>query len=114
MVTAPVSVMLVAVTVAGILPYYSKLPCLDMYGLLDRYLARHHGAEFGHGFVGHELFDNSYILSRKPDIIIFFVGKTPPLHGMEKEPEFTANYAPRTVKLPEYDAQIWVRKNSRF
>jgi arabinofuranosyltransferase len=108
---------LTAVTLAGIIPYYSKLPSIDMYGLNDGYITKHrdeaHGfGKFGEGFVGHELFNSKYVLSRKPDIIIFHAGNKPPLYGMGDEPEFKANYQSRKIQLPSYTAEIWLRKGS--
>lgn len=62
---------LLAVDAAGALPYWSKLPSLDMLGLNDAYIPRHPPATFGHGGIGHELGDGQYVLSRKPDLIAF-------------------------------------------
>lgn len=62
---------LVAVDAAGVLPYVSRLPCLDMLGLNDRYLATHPPATFGTGWVGHELGDGAYVFRREPDLILF-------------------------------------------
>jgi hypothetical protein len=62
---------LLAVDAAGSLPYFSGLPSLDMLGLNDRYLAHHPPTDFGHGRLGHELGNGPYVLSRRPDIVIF-------------------------------------------
>jgi len=62
---------LLAATAAGALPYYSKLPALDMLGLNDRYLALHPPEDLGHGRVGHELGDGQYFLTRQPDLVVF-------------------------------------------
>ncbi len=62
---------LVAVDAAGAFPYYSRLPALDMLGLTDRYLATHPPPTFGTGWVGHELGDGEYVLSRAPDLVLF-------------------------------------------
>jgi arabinofuranosyltransferase len=62
---------LLAVSAAGALPYYSKLPALDMLGLNDRYLAKHPPADLGQGRIGHELGDGDYTLRREPDLVIF-------------------------------------------
>jgi len=62
---------LIAVNPAGCLPYYSSLPAIDMLGLNDSYIAHHLPSDMGHGFIGHELGDGDYVLSRKPDIIVF-------------------------------------------
>ncbi len=62
---------LVAVTAAGAIPYFSKLPALDMLGLNDRYLAHHPPANLGVGRIGHELGDGAYVLDREPDLVVF-------------------------------------------
>ncbi len=61
---------LVAVDAAGAIPFYSKLRAVDMLGLNDAHIARHHDESFGHGVQGHELGDGAYVLSREPDIIV--------------------------------------------
>ena len=62
---------LLAVDAAGSVPYFSRLPALDMLGLSDRYLAHHRPADFGSGVLGHELGDGAYVLSREPDLVLF-------------------------------------------
>jgi len=62
---------LLASDAAGCLPYYYRGPALDMLGLCDRYLATHRPASFGRGYIGHELGNGAYTLSRKPDLIAF-------------------------------------------
>ncbi|MEB2310879.1 MAG: hypothetical protein OZ921_02425 [Sorangiineae bacterium] len=62
---------LLAVDAAGALPYWSKLPSLDMLGLNDRFLASHPPRDFGHGAIGHELGNGAYVFERRPDIIAF-------------------------------------------
>jgi arabinofuranosyltransferase len=62
---------LLAVDAAGALPFWSELPCLDMLGLNDSYLAHNPPKSFGTGGIGHELGDGAYVLSRKPDLIAF-------------------------------------------
>ncbi len=109
---------LVAITLAGIIPYYSGLPSVDMYGLNDAYMTKHRDEDsgygkFGEGFIGHELFNSKYIMSRKPDIIIFHAGNKPPLYSMGNEPDFIRYYESRKIKLPSYTAEIWVRKDSQ-
>jgi hypothetical protein len=61
---------LVAVDAAGAIPYFSGLRSIDMLGLNDAHIARHHDASFGRGVQGHELGDGAYVLSREPDIIV--------------------------------------------
>jgi arabinofuranosyltransferase len=61
---------LVAVDAAGAIPFFSGLRSIDMLGLNDAHIARHHDASFGHGVQGHELGDGAYVLSREPDLIV--------------------------------------------
>jgi hypothetical protein len=60
---------LIALNAAGIVPYLSELPSLDMLGLTDVHIA-HAPIELGHGVLGHEKHDAAYVLSRKPELII--------------------------------------------
>lgn len=60
---------LYAVTAAGCLPYFSKLPALDMLGLNDRHIARLPGDE--HYPLAHDHGDGKYVLERAPDLITF-------------------------------------------
>jgi len=62
---------LLAVDAAGALPYWSRLPSLDMLGLNDKYIAQHPPATFGTSGIGHELGDGAYVWERSPDIIAF-------------------------------------------
>jgi len=73
----------IATTAAGALPYYAALPTLDMLGLNDYYLPRHPPADFGKGYLGHELGNADYYLQQSPDIFFLF-GLGSPL------PHFTA------------------------
>lgn len=60
----------VALNPAGIIPYYSGLQTIDMLGLNDRHIA-HHGKRDRRLPVGHQAGDGNYVLSRKPDVILF-------------------------------------------
>jgi len=57
---------LLAIAEAGIIPYYTKLPVLDLFGLVDPHIARTPGAM-------HNKFDLAYVLSRSPEHF-FLVG----------------------------------------
>ena len=61
---------LVAVAAAGAIPYWSKLPALDMFGLNDAHIARF-GKRLGGRKQGHDLWDAAYVIARAPDLIIF-------------------------------------------
>lgn len=101
---------LLAVTAAGCLPYWSKLPALDMLGLNDYYLPRHPPKDIGNGFLGHELGEGRYTLARNPDIMVFNIGSSPYFRvGSEllNMPTFHHRYVPvflyasyATMRLP--------------
>ena len=109
---------LVAVDAAGSLPYFAPgLPCLDMLGLNDRFLATHHPPEFGSGFIGHELGNGDYILARKPDLIAFGTalgGGDAHWRGgleMKQNPEFARRYVLVSFETPEgIGTRLWVRR----
>lgn len=48
---------------AGIIPYYSRLPFLDLLGIVDPHIASREGPM-------HEKHDVSYVLSRRPDYVL--------------------------------------------
>jgi len=59
---------LIAVPSAGAIPFYSRLPTIDMYGLNDAHIAR---APFPEGAPGRMMkWDNAYVLSQNPDLIV--------------------------------------------
>jgi arabinofuranosyltransferase len=98
---------LLAVDSAGALPYYYEFPCLDMLGLNDRYIAEHPPKGIGKGYVGHELGDGRYVLSRKPDLIAFWTpyGHDRPQwrsgHEMVRTAEFRKLYQLVTFETPD-------------
>lgn len=91
---------LLAVDPAGCLPYYSRLPSIDMLGINDRHIARHPPASFGLGWLGHELGDGKYVLARQPDLVLFTSPTgtlTPGFPGarqMMADPAFLDDYQP--------------------
>lgn len=110
---------LVALTAAGAVPYYSKLPTIDMLGLNDRYIASHPPQSIGSGKLMHEFGDGNYVLSRKPDLVIF----NEPTGG--RKPHYLSGK--QMVHHPDWDllytlvnfegadpflcrSQIWVRR----
>ena len=60
----------VALSPAGVIPYYSGLPTLDMLGLNDEYIAQHGKRDYRLPF-GHQAGDGEYVLSQRPDVILF-------------------------------------------
>jgi hypothetical protein len=57
----------------GIIPYYSRLPVIDMLGVNDEHIA-HLDVPLGIGPAGHEKTDGAYVISRQPDIIWLMLG----------------------------------------
>jgi len=112
---------LLAVTSAGTLPYFSRLPSLDMLGLNDRYIATHPPEDLGEGPLGHELGDGAYVLSREPDLVVFCApdgGPVPCFRSgieMAARPEFHRRYrlVPFLGEAPYvFRSEIWVRVDS--
>jgi hypothetical protein len=111
---------LLAVDSGGCMPYYSGLPSLDMLGINDHYLAHHHPRGFGYGPLGHELGNGPYVLSRKPDLVLFNLptgGLKPKFESgteMMADPrgEFTSTFRPVTLECEGPDpvtSIIWMR-----
>jgi hypothetical protein len=57
---------LLAIGEAGIIPYYTQLPILDLHGLMDPYIARLPGAL-------HRKYDGDYVFRRKPKYVFLLV-----------------------------------------
>ena len=112
---------LLAVDPAGGVPYFYRLPALDMLGLTDRYIAHHPPADFGSGPVAHELGDGPYVLDRAPDLILFCTpdGSLTPcfLSGkqMVTDPRFNREYRPvlfHATRPYPYDSIVYARTKS--
>jgi arabinofuranosyltransferase len=109
---------MVAVTAAGCIPYWSALPSLDMLGLNDKHIAKNRPKDIGGGNLGHEFGDGEYVLSRKPDMIIFSVGTYPVFRAgleLEKMEKFYDEYKPISISLKERDfiSKVYIRLNSQ-
>ncbi|MFY9345428.1 MAG: hypothetical protein WAT39_23250, partial [Planctomycetota bacterium] len=121
---------LLAVDAAGATPYFSGLPCLDMLGLCDRTIARTPLAPDQPFVAGHARANGGYVLSRRPDLVMF---GTPPgspqpqwLGGrqMEADAAFLADY--RLVvgdlgtptlddgRAPHLHLHVWARIGGRL
>jgi hypothetical protein len=58
----------IATPSAGAIPFYSRLPTIDQYGLNDAHIAR---VPFPEGAPGRMMkWDNAYVLSQNPDLIV--------------------------------------------
>lgn len=98
--TAPPDAVLAA-TEAGIVPYYSRLAFIDMFGLVDRHIAALPGGLHGK-------WDARYVLERRPRYILLCVaddeetsptaqrhrGAWPADEQMLRQAEFSRDYAP--------------------
>ncbi len=60
----------IATDAAGLIPFYSNLYAIDMFGLTDEYIAHLDVPDIGRREVAHEKFDPFYILRRKPDCLV--------------------------------------------
>jgi len=59
-----------AIRCAGIIPYYSGLKTIDMWGINDVHIAHRKMPEMGWGLIGHEKNDHDYVFNRQPDIYL--------------------------------------------
>jgi hypothetical protein len=112
----------IAVTNAGIIPYYSRRRTIDMLGLNDAHIARQPAKLGQRMMIGHEKGDGDYVLGRSPDAILFFrleatggsafqrgawlpVAQRMAIGASEKEiaahPAFPRNYQPRSTRMPD-------------
>lgn len=97
---------LLATNTAGSVAYYSKLRVIDMLGLNDEHIAHRNIPTLGKGFAGHEKGDGKYVLSRKPDYIMFgsASGNKSPRFLSDREiaveKEFNENYVYKAYPLP--------------
>ncbi len=95
---------LLATNTAGSIPFFSKLPAIDMLGLCDAVIA-HRDLPVGRGTPGHEKGDGRYVLSRKPDYIQFgsASGSVRPVFRGDREifqaAEFKRDYVSRTYAI---------------
>jgi hypothetical protein len=113
---------LLAVEAAGALPFYAKLPALDLLGLNDRTLARERPPDFGKGYIGHELGSGRYVRERAPDLIAFqnTVGTREPGYRSGRELVATRWFKERyelvrlAIERPaSVEALLWVKKDGR-
>ncbi len=89
---------LVAVDAAGGVPFFSRLPSLDMMGLCDATIARTPVATDRVFIVGHNRGNGAYVLARRPDVVLFTIPGIDPIprwkSGVEMiaDPSFFADY----------------------
>lgn len=115
---------------AGALPFAAGLPTIDMCGLCDERIAKRPVRDMGRGMAGHEKTDARYVLGRTPDVILLMEPharfSAAPLeaadvphhllwasdHEMWSMPAFHADYAFRSVRLPGFYLNLFVRKDA--
>ena len=66
---------LMAIGAAGGMAYWSELPVIDTHGLNDYHIPRIRPPDLGQGWIGHEFGDADYVLSRKPDLMVWHTGR---------------------------------------
>ncbi|MFH1467040.1 MAG: hypothetical protein ABIO70_21840 [Pseudomonadota bacterium] len=110
---------LLATGAAGGLPFWSDLPCLDILGLTDAWIAEH-SAGGPSLVIGHEQGDTAYVLAREPDLVMFCGprggawGCVPQEYALAWDPTFRRDYTLVTVRDPEhgFTFQPWARWGS--
>lgn len=60
----------IATDAAGLIPFFSRLPSIDMFGLADAHIAHRTMPGFGSGTVAHEKYDPEYVFARRPGCIV--------------------------------------------
>ncbi len=111
---------------AGVLPYESNLPTIDMYGLCDRHIARREMPSMGHGAPGHEKGDGGYVLDRGPQVILFqfarFTDRPASIDQIARlkmsvseremwaDPRLLQDYELRTARLPGFYFNYFEKK----
>ena len=120
----------IAVDAAGALPYYSRLPALDMLGLCDRTIATSPPPTFaakmvaarGKGLAGHMRGNGRYVMDCAPDLVLFNHAPGMPLAvffsalDFEADPRWLDGYRcvvvqlepPRKLVLP-----LWVKVDGK-
>lgn len=124
-----------ATNVAGRLPYYSRLPTLDLLGLTNPVIAKRPVTGLGSGYAGHERADPETVLSRRPELVYFSVLDGLPLAAFSRadmarsvleagslfrygvlldHPEFLARYRPIQLCVSAGTCvNLFVRKGGR-
>ncbi len=113
---------------AGVLPYESGLPTIDMYGLCDRHIALREMPRMGEGPPGHEKGDGKYVLDRRPRVILVMRARFSdhPLSWPEvralrlsvsereifADPRFRVEYELRHARLPGFWFNWFERKDA--
>lgn len=100
----------IAVSAAGVIPFYADRSTLDILGLNDVYIAHLPVNNLGSGKPGHEKFDPDYVMERKPDVIPWV---TAPY--VTKHPDFDITYELKNYSGPEgRNVQLFVRRDTEL
>ena len=107
-----------AIHSSGVVPYYSGLPTIDMWGLSDLHIARREMPHMGRGMPGHEKSDPAYVFERQPQIYLpeeFLV--TPEFHPLpvpgDFPPDFEHQYDGCSVTLERGVLNFFERAGER-
>lgn len=95
---------LLALGEAGVIPYLTKPPILDLFGLMDRHIARQPGGL-------HRKFDADYVFRRNPDYVFLLARRSK--NGSWTSDQHHANelfadarFAQRYIELEEFDGGV--------
>lgn len=101
----------VAVMAAGVVPYYTQRPVIDMFGLCDAHIARVDPPDgAGARNAGHEKYDFDYVLSREPEFALMSIptdlsNADSLLHtAFRRDPALAARWAERYEEFTYEDA----------
>ncbi|MDC7789506.1 hypothetical protein PQJ75_27445 [Rhodoplanes sp. TEM] len=102
----------VALGAAGITPYFSGLPTIDMLGLNNRHIALHGKRNRSLGYA-HQAGDGDYVMRMRPEAILLGRGLLPSPSvsdtGIWANPAFKADYTP--CRAPS-GTWIWIRNDT--
>lgn len=101
-----------ALSAAGITPYFSGQPTIDMLGLNNTYIALH-GKRDRSIVYGHQAGDGEFVMRSAPDVIVLSGGLEPSIFISDREiwadPNFKKNYTPcKATNL----TWVWVKKST--
>lgn len=108
---------LLATNAAGAVPYASGLPTIDMLGLNDCTISHAEVDDMGARKAGHEKADGAYVMSRRPDLVLFggSRGSKKAVFASDREllkqPGFREAYVQETHRLPSgATLTLWRRR----
>jgi hypothetical protein len=95
---------LLAIGEAGVIPYYTRLPVLDMFGLTDPHIAHLRGSL-------HRKFDVKYVLDRRPRYVFLLFTENPhegrvPAHRHGSILLGTERFAEEYVELEDFGSSV--------